>query len=106
VTDPDRATSLIDELIAATEQVERRLEAAGEARAHDWMFALREALLDWRRILPLVATLPDEGDRDAITARVREIAFQIAHVAAPHAQGHLTEVLEAIDPGGEHAPSD
>ena len=105
MTDPDQATRVVDDLLAATHEVERRLEAAGEEHAHDWLFGLREALLDWRRILPLVAALPDAGDRAALTEGLREIAFQIAYVAAPHAESHLSEVLESIDSGGD-APGD
>jgi hypothetical protein len=90
----------IDELLEATRETEQRLEQLGEPAAHDWMFALREVLLDLRRVLPAIATLSDLPDREAAAELMRELAGELAHGVAPHMIHHMQQVLDGLD---EHA---
>jgi hypothetical protein len=87
-------TGVMDALIAATEDVERRLEAAGESHAHDWMFALREVVYDLKRELILVAGLPDA---EAVRERLAEISADVIYMLGPHAEHHLGEFVETDD---------
>jgi hypothetical protein len=97
MTEPNEVERTLDALLASVGDAERRLEAAGETRAHDWAFALREVLLDYRRILPMIATLPELADRTELTARVRDILVALRYEAGPHATGHLDEALASMD---------
>jgi hypothetical protein len=47
--------------IRSVGEAERRLEAAGETRAHEWAFALREVLLDYRHLDEALASMDDPG---------------------------------------------
>ena len=93
----DDVTGVMDALIAATEDVERRLEAAGEAHAHDWMFALREVVYDLKRELILVAELPACEDAEAVRERLAEISADVIYRLGPHAEHHLGEFVQTDD---------
>jgi hypothetical protein len=88
---------LMDALITATGDVERRLEEGGEQSAHDWMFALREILYDVKRALLLVARLPGEEGADAVRRTVEQISTEFVYMLGPHAEHHLGELLEAFE---------
>jgi hypothetical protein len=87
----------IDGLLELTHRLEARLEAESETRAHDWMFALREILLDQRRLLPQLAALADARDLATVPAQLRELAVELLEGAQPHARHHLDELLESLD---------
>lgn len=97
MTSPDEVERTLDALLTGVGEAERRLEAAGETRAHEWAFALREVLLDYRRILPRIATLPELSDRAELTARVREVLVALRYEAGPHATGHHDEALASME---------
>lgn len=90
----------IDDLLAATRDIERQLEDQGEDRAHEWMFALREILLDYQRVLPRISDLREVEDREQLTTRLREIAAALRYEVGPHTIGHLDDLLDSIDGNG------
>ena len=97
MTTTDEVRRALDSLLGAVDEVEHRLADAGEVRAHEWTFALREVLLDYRRILPMISALPELSDRGTLTERLREIVVALRYEAGPHATHHLDEVLASMD---------
>lgn len=87
----------IDQLVESTYEAELRLEAMGERDAHDWMFALREVLLDLRRLLPVIASLPSTPDSGTAQKQMRDLAAELVYGFAPHVSHHLGEVLDLMD---------
>ncbi len=96
-TPEEDVTQVLDRLIESTHEAERRLESSGERDAHAWMFGLREFLLDLRRVLPAIASLPSAAERGTAKEQVRELAADLVYGVAPHVIHHLGEVLELID---------
>lgn len=88
---------VLDALIDGTGDLEERLERAGEANAHDWMFAVREILHDVKRALALVADLPGHEDPAAVRDALKDISMEFVYMLGPHAQHHLGELFEAIE---------
>jgi hypothetical protein len=90
------AVALVNALMVTTRNVEARLLAAGESDGHDWMFALREVLLDLQRVLEKVAAL--EGVEDTVRLRqaVDDVATEIAYRVLPHSRAHMLDVLESL----------
>jgi hypothetical protein len=101
----DEVIRAIDGLLTITGEVERKLADAGEVHAHEWMFALREILFDYRRILPPITDLPNSDDRQEITAGLREIAAALLYEACPHMETHLDDLLNSIDGVSSSDPS-
>jgi hypothetical protein len=97
-------TTAIDQLLDTTRKAEDRLEAAGEPAAHDWMFALREVLLDLRRILPRISALSEDSATEATRAALREIAADLLFGFGPHMSHHMQELLASLDNEATNGP--
>src|SRR4051812_25292348 len=86
-----------DALIAATAVLEKRLSEAGVARAHEWMFAVREVLYDFRRLDLLLVELLTATDVSGQAPRVlRDWVQMVLYEVIPHVQGHLAELEQEL----------
>jgi hypothetical protein len=89
-------TAPIDRLIEGTQELERRLEASGVAAAHDWMFAIREALYDLRRAELALAGAIASSDEEA-ASQVHRFVQMMLHEVLPHIHSHFDEIQPSID---------
>jgi hypothetical protein len=98
---PDEVHRLIERVLEGTYALESRLEAAGEPRAHEWLFHVREILLDLRHALALAAALPDAGTAEEARRALRALAAELGYGMAPHAEHHMSALIEALETDGE-----
>jgi hypothetical protein len=86
------ATRSIDDLIEASSEVEKTLESAGVAHAHELMFAVREILYDMRRLHAALAHAfaaePGEPAAHALDRFATMFQFEVI----PHVQAHLDDL--------------
>ncbi len=102
--DLEEITRGVDLLVEASEAAEDRLEHAGVARAHDWMFGLREILYDLRRFQGTLAEVLDRAAGAEARADMRDIVILLKYEMIPHIEGHLGDLEAALEEPGRDSP--
>ncbi len=83
----------IDSLLAASNELENKLEQAGIQDAHEWMFALREMLYDIRRVileLDKFFNMKNVGRQSE--EQLMKITNIILYEFLPHIQSHMEDL--------------
>jgi hypothetical protein len=84
-------------LIAKTGTFEERLEAAGHAGAHSWLFAVREVLYDFQRLERILDEALDLSDLEAGPAKLSAFADTVLYDVIPHVRGHMEDLEHDLD---------
>lgn len=94
-------TECRDAFIRESEDLERRLTRDQVQEAHDWMFAVREILYDFRRLDLSLCRVYGANDRARTAALLNDFAQMLLYEVIPHVQQHATDLendLERILP--------
>jgi len=106
--DLDALTSEASEaLIKASEEFEDRIKNYGVTGAHEWMFAVREALHDLRRLEVSLCALYSARDREDAARLCSEYVEMWLYQVLPHIQAHMTELeheMDRVRPGRGSTP--
>jgi len=87
----------IDQLVRASEDLEKRLSEGGYSQAHDWMFAIREMLYDLRRLNIRLADLFNTTNTiNQGPPLLHDIVKTVLYEIVPHVQGHLDELDQSL----------
>lgn len=83
----------IDTLLAASKEVEDKLEHAGVQDAHEWMFAIREMLYDMRRVsLELEEFFTTQKVDKQNGEELRKIVNTVLYEVLPHIKSHMEDL--------------
>jgi hypothetical protein len=81
----------------AAKQCETRLNEAGIAQAHDWMYALREVLYDIRRFnISLAKLFNTEDPAQEAPTLLQAIVNMALYEISPHMELHMRELEESL----------
>jgi hypothetical protein len=83
-------------LVEASNQFERRMKESGSDDSHDWAFAIRETLLDLRRMNLMLVDIYSLEDPDRTIELLGRFVQMILYEMLPHIQGHMAELEEEL----------
>ena len=87
----------IDTLLAASKEMEDKLERAGVQEAHEWMFAFREMLYDMRRVsLEMEKFFSTQKVDRQSREQLEKIVNTVLYEVLPHIRSHMEDLEQGL----------